>query len=227
MLRINPQIIQSTPLMNLHHALQTIITTKMKKLMGMTWATKRRIITSGWLAALLSGSCLREVLLVQVRFAGQSSLSHSFRLSLVSRTCTAPFDRLKIFLITRPPELGGSSLTQEGGTKAIAMAVTRIYAEGGIRAFWIGNGLSVAKIFPESAIKFMSYETSVSVNLSFSRQLLSVFHQKRMFAKYVDHVEDPRDISGVSRFLSGGMGGITSQLSACPALVDSVSSMSK
>ena len=36
--------------------------------------------------------------------------------------------------------------------------------------------------------------------------------QKRMFAKYWDKVEDPRDISGVSRFLSGGIGGITSQL---------------
>lgn len=34
-----------------------------------------------------------------------------------------------------------------------------------------------------------------------------------MFAQYVDHVEDPREISGVSRFLSGGMGGIASQLS--------------
>lgn len=37
-----------------------------------------------------------------------------------------------------------------------------------------------------------------------------------MFARYVDFVDDPRDISGTSRFLSGGMGGIASQLSACP-----------
>lgn len=35
-----------------------------------------------------------------------------------------------------------------------------------------------------------------------------------MFAQYWDKVEDPRDISGVSRFMSGGMGGISSQLSA-------------
>ena len=35
-----------------------------------------------------------------------------------------------------------------------------------------------------------------------------------MFAQYWDHVDDPRDISGVSRFLSGGIGGISSQLSA-------------
>ncbi|TFK55973.1 mitochondrial carrier [Heliocybe sulcata] len=120
----------------------------------------------------------------------------------VSRTCTAPFDRLKIFLITRPPDLGGTSLSPKAptrGAKAIANAVGRIYAESGVRGFWVGNGLSVAKIFPESAIKFLSYETS-----------------KRFFAKYVDHVEDSRDITGVSRFLSGGIGGITSQLSIYP-----------
>lgn len=34
-----------------------------------------------------------------------------------------------------------------------------------------------------------------------------------MFAQYWDHVDDPRDISGISRFLSGGIGGICSQLS--------------
>lgn len=47
------------------------------------------------------------------------------------------------------------------GIKAIGGAVSSIYSEAGIRGFWVGNGLSVAKIFPESAIKFFSYETSV------------------------------------------------------------------
>ncbi|KAF9075717.1 mitochondrial carrier [Rhodocollybia butyracea] len=120
----------------------------------------------------------------------------------VSRTCTAPFDRLKIFLITRPQDLGigsSSSISSINGVKAIGNAITRIYAEGGILAFWTGNGLSVAKIFPESAIKFFTYESS-----------------KRAFAKYWDHVDDPREISGVSRFLSGGIGGISSQLSIYP-----------
>ena len=85
-------------------------------------------------------------------------------LCTVSRTSTAPFDRLKVFLITRPPDLGGTSLHPEStvrGAKAIISAIARIYAEGGIAAFWVGNGLSVAKIFPESAIKFLTYEASV------------------------------------------------------------------
>jgi len=120
----------------------------------------------------------------------------------VSRTCTAPFDRLKIFLITRSPDLGGAPLSPKpglDGVRTIWSAVARIYAEGGVVAFWTGNGLSVVKIFPESAIKFFSYESS-----------------KRLFAKYYDKVEDPRQISGVSRFLSGGFGGISSQLSIYP-----------
>jgi solute carrier family 25 (mitochondrial phosphate transporter), member 23/24/25/41 len=41
-------------------------------------------------------------------------------------------------------------------------AVARIYSEGGFLAFWTGNGISVTKIFPESAIKFFAYESSVS-----------------------------------------------------------------
>ncbi|KIP10715.1 hypothetical protein PHLGIDRAFT_125406 [Phlebiopsis gigantea 11061_1 CR5-6] len=120
----------------------------------------------------------------------------------VSRTCTAPFDRLKIFLITRQPDLGGATLSPQApvrGLQAIAGGVSRIYAEGGVFGFWTGNGLSVAKILPESAIKFFTYESS-----------------KRFFAKYWDKVDDPRDISGVSRFLSGGIGGISSQLSIYP-----------
>lgn len=120
----------------------------------------------------------------------------------VSRTCTAPFDRLKVFLITRPPEMGGTALRPKpgvGGLKAIGGAVARIYAEGGVLAFWTGNGLSVMKIFPESAIKFLAYESA-----------------KRAFARHRDRVSDSRDISGSSRFLAGGIGGITSQLSIYP-----------
>jgi solute carrier family 25 (mitochondrial phosphate transporter), member 23/24/25/41 len=84
--------------------------------------------------------------------------------TIVSRTATAPFDRLKVFLIIKPPDLGGTSLhpgASVRGANAIMSAIARIYAEGGIAAFWVGNGLSVAKIFPESAIKFLTYEASV------------------------------------------------------------------
>lgn len=120
-------------------------------------------------------TALKFLLAGGVAGAGASSLFLHQVLTIdsaftVSRTCTAPFDRLKIFLITRPPELGGPTVAGTGskavGVKVISGAIARIYAEGGLLAFWVGNGLSVAKIFPESAIKFYSYETSVSFILS-------------------------------------------------------------
>ncbi|KAG9034417.1 hypothetical protein FS837_002203 [Tulasnella sp. UAMH 9824] len=122
----------------------------------------------------------------------------------VSRTATAPFDRLKVFLITSPgPPLaaGDASFSQRSkrGVEALMRAISQIYSEAGIRSFWVGNGLNVLKIFPESAIKFLSYESS-----------------KRFLAKNVDQVDDVSKISGVSRFVSGGIGGIVSQFSIYP-----------
>lgn len=134
----------------------------------------------------------------------------------VSRTATAPFDRLKIYLITTARVTAtnealskgmGSASTLDASAKMATQgmgllkeAVWSLYREGGgLKAFWIGNGLNCLKIFPESAIKFLIYEMS-----------------KRAFAKYVDHVQDSRDISGSSRFMSGGIGGITSQLAIYP-----------
>lgn len=67
----------------------------------------------------------------------------------VSRTCTAPLDRLKVLL-----QVHGSkknNLTVVGGFK-------QLYEEGGLRGLWRGNGMNVIKIAPESAIKFMAYE---------------------------------------------------------------------
>ncbi|CAO1632809.1 unnamed protein product [Parajaminaea phylloscopi] len=138
----------------------------------------------------------------------------------VSRTATAPFDRLKIYLITASHSgdtataaaaqtiktSGAEAAAKNAGQIAskglgvLGVAVRSLYRDGGgLKAFWLGNGLNCIKIFPESAIKFLSYEMS-----------------KRAFAKYVDHVSDSRDISGTSRFISGGIGGITSQLAIYP-----------
>lgn len=122
----------------------------------------------------------------------------------VSRTATAPFDRLKVFLITSSglpsaPSDASASQKSKKGIQALMRAITQIYSEAGIRSFWVGNGLNVLKIFPESAIKFLSYESS-----------------KRFMAKHFDQVDDVSKISGVSRFISGGIGGIVSQFSIYP-----------
>lgn len=120
----------------------------------------------------------------------------------VSRTATAPFDRVKVYLITSQatqPATAGAQSVRLSGMSAIGQGIWTIYQEGGVRGFWLGNGLNCMKIIPESAIKFFTYE-----------------YMKRFFARYVDGKSDSRDISGMSRFISGGVGGMASQLSIYP-----------
>ncbi|XP_075999191.1 calcium-binding mitochondrial carrier protein SCaMC-3b [Genypterus blacodes] len=67
----------------------------------------------------------------------------------VSRTGTAPLDRIKVFL-----QVYGST------SRGIHFwsGLRGMVSEGGILSLWRGNGINVLKIAPESAIKFMAYE---------------------------------------------------------------------
>ncbi|XP_041427848.1 calcium-binding mitochondrial carrier protein SCaMC-2 isoform X2 [Xenopus laevis] len=67
----------------------------------------------------------------------------------VSRTCTAPLDRLKVLMQVHASRSNNMSIL--GG-------FTHMIREGGFRSLWRGNGINVIKIAPESAIKFMAYE---------------------------------------------------------------------
>ncbi|XP_043833086.1 calcium-binding mitochondrial carrier protein SCaMC-3 isoform X3 [Dromiciops gliroides] len=67
----------------------------------------------------------------------------------VSRTGTAPLDRLKVFMQVHASKT--NQLNVLGGLRSMVK-------EGGIRSLWRGNGINVLKIAPESAIKFMAYE---------------------------------------------------------------------
>ncbi|XP_028829563.1 calcium-binding mitochondrial carrier protein SCaMC-2-B isoform X4 [Denticeps clupeoides] len=67
----------------------------------------------------------------------------------VSRTCTAPLDRLKVLMQVH---------SSRSNTVSIVGGFTQMLREGGSRSFWRGNGINVLKIAPESAIKFMAYE---------------------------------------------------------------------
>lgn len=66
----------------------------------------------------------------------------------VSRTCTAPLDRLKIMLQVH------------GGRKKLRIldAFSYMLREGGVRGLWRGNGINIIKIAPESAVKFAAYD---------------------------------------------------------------------
>ncbi|XP_072287689.1 mitochondrial adenyl nucleotide antiporter SLC25A25 isoform X3 [Pyxicephalus adspersus] len=67
----------------------------------------------------------------------------------VSRTCTAPLDRLKVLMQVHASRCNSMSIF--GG-------FAQMVREGGYRSLWRGNGINVIKIAPESAIKFMAYE---------------------------------------------------------------------
>nr|XP_020471618.1 calcium-binding mitochondrial carrier protein SCaMC-1-like [Monopterus albus] len=67
----------------------------------------------------------------------------------VSRTGTAPLDRMKVFMQVHSSKSNRIGLV--GGFKQMII-------EGGLTSLWRGNGINVLKIAPETAIKFMSYE---------------------------------------------------------------------
>ncbi|KAM6167072.1 mitochondrial adenyl nucleotide antiporter SLC25A24-like [Erethizon dorsatum] len=69
--------------------------------------------------------------------------------SAVTRTCTAPLDRLKVTM-------------QVHSLKTRKMRLTSVFEqlvkEGGILSLWQGNGINVFKIAPEIALKIGAYE---------------------------------------------------------------------
>ncbi|XP_029440184.1 calcium-binding mitochondrial carrier protein SCaMC-3-like isoform X1 [Rhinatrema bivittatum] len=67
----------------------------------------------------------------------------------VSRTGTAPLDRLKIFMQVHASKVNSMN---------ILSGLSGMVQEGGVRSLWRGNGINILKIAPESAIKFMAYE---------------------------------------------------------------------
>lgn len=155
---------------------------------------------------------------------------------VVSRTCTAPFDRIKVFLIARTDltstvlhsksEIarqianGASShVIEEARQKVIAaeaavakqaaehpkkirspliQAARTLWKQGGFRTFYVGNGLNVLKVFPESAMKFGSFEAT------------------KRFLSRVEGVQDTSQLSKVSTYLAGGIGGVCGQFTVYP-----------
>ncbi|KZF19365.1 mitochondrial carrier [Xylona heveae TC161] len=125
----------------------------------------------------------------------------------ISRSVTAPLDRLKVYLIA---QTGAKSeavkAVKEGATAEAAKKAARpligamkeLWKAGGMRSLFAGNGLNVLKIMPESAIKFGSYEGA-----------------KRALARLEGH-SDPQQIRPVSKFVAGGLGGMVSQLFVYP-----------
>ncbi|KAE9572352.1 Calcium-binding mitochondrial carrier [Colletotrichum fructicola] len=126
----------------------------------------------------------------------------------LSRTATAPLDRLKVYLLVNTratTETAATALKQgrpvdalRNAVRPFGDAVKDLWKAGGIRSLFAGNGLNVIKIMPESAIKFGSYEAA-----------------KRTLAKLEGH-NDPKQINGCSKFVSGGVAGMVAQFCVYP-----------
>ncbi|KAJ9598293.1 hypothetical protein L9F63_011033 [Diploptera punctata] len=84
----------------------------------------------------------------------------------VSRTCTAPLDRLKVYL-----QVHGS---KQVGVKS---CLKHLLKEGGVWSLWRGNGMNVVKIAPESAIKFMAYEQAKKLIRGNNTRDLSIYER--------------------------------------------------
>ncbi|KAF4306825.1 Calcium-binding mitochondrial carrier SAL1 [Botryosphaeria dothidea] len=126
---------------------------------------------------------------------------------IVSRTTTAPLDRLKVYLIAQTDVVETAAQAAKSGAPASAIkhgfmtlvnATKELWAAGGMRSLYAGNGLNVVKVMPESAVKFGAFEAS-----------------KRMFARIEGH-GNPRDIHTWSKFMAGGFGGMVSQAVVYP-----------
>ncbi|KAJ1337062.1 hypothetical protein BSLG_006822 [Batrachochytrium salamandrivorans] len=122
----------------------------------------------------------------------------------ISRTVTAPLDRLKVLLQTQTYQPKTSYLD------FLIESVRKIYKDGGIMSFYRGNGLNILKIFPESALKFFVFEYSKDIIRSMSSN---------------PEAEDSLGVGG--RFIAGGIAGLVSQFAIYPIEITKTRMMSQ
>ncbi|MCO5597001.1 hypothetical protein L7F22_051073 [Adiantum nelumboides] len=108
----------------------------------------------------------------------------------LSRTATAPLDRLKVLLQVQTDSLKGKP--------RIVPCILQIYKEAGILGFFRGNGLNVLKVAPESALKFYTYEMI------------------KDFLVQADGLDSKEEIGTMGRLFAGGIAGAIAQTAIYP-----------
>lgn len=129
---------------------------------------------------------------------------------VISRTFTAPLDRIKVFLIART-DLSSTILNSKHHLlelnpnaklnrlkSPIVKAIESLYKQGGLKSFYVGNGLNSIKVFPESSIKFGTFEIT-----------------KKILSRLEGHSNNDQ-LSKLSTYLAGGISGVISQFCSYP-----------
>ncbi len=122
----------------------------------------------------------------------------------VSRTCAAPFERLKILFQVQDVAAAASSSGGAGASDAlsgqryngIVSGLLRIYRDDGMRGFFTGNFTNCVRVIPYTAAQFVSYEK----------------FKEWMLRRSVDG----RTLGTVDRLMCGGLAGMTSVLVSYP-----------
>ncbi|XP_029706858.1 calcium-binding mitochondrial carrier protein SCaMC-1 isoform X2 [Takifugu rubripes] len=104
----------------------------------------------------------------------------------VSRSGTAPLDRLKVFR-----QVHGSFSIKKNALNSFQYMIK----EGGPLSLWRGNGVNVLKIAPETAIKFTAYE-----------QIKDIIRGR----------DKRRNLKGYERLVAGCLAGATAQTAIYP-----------
>ncbi|TWW72616.1 Calcium-binding mitochondrial carrier protein SCaMC-1 [Takifugu flavidus] len=130
----------------------------------------------------------------------------------VSRTGTAPLDRMKVFMQVHSSKSNRISLV--GGFR-------QMIVEGGLGSLWRGNGINVLKIAPETAIKFMAYEQARDcVKKCFTARMTdnsNLFFHACHFLQYKKLLSSKGEkIQTHQRFLAGSLAGATAQTAIYP-----------
>lgn len=117
----------------------------------------------------------------------------------MSRSITAPLDRLKVLLQVHIEK------------QSVRTVFQNIMNDGGIWSFWRGNGLNIVKIIPESGIRFYVFET-VKRLLHNNRQRKATAYGGEGTAtapgeKKALHLS-PHNVSSSTRFIAGGVAGL-------------------
>ncbi|KAF0687590.1 Aste57867_20709 [Aphanomyces stellatus] len=130
---------------------------------------------------------LRDVLPFSVELdVQQKSFIAGAAAGIVSRTATAPMDRIKVALQAGHAHGG---VCQE----SIPSIARQIYASGGWTSFFRGNGANVIKVTPESALKFWSFS---------------------FLSTHLHDSDEP--LTGVEKLAAGSLSGAVAQLAIYP-----------